>query len=157
LAERMILEYRDREHVVEVVDASHVRVDGDTIAVDRQNNGLVRFPNGPLGSAWTAISGDSRWVFYDGHAYELQVRRATSSKRAAGHHGSLTSPMPATVRQILVTPGAPVARGDTVIILEAMKMELPVRAPAKGIIASVHCREGELVQPGVPLVEIVEG
>jgi biotin carboxyl carrier protein len=35
-----------------------------------------------------------------------------------------------------------------------MKMELPVRAPRDGIVSAIHCREGELVQPGVTLVEI---
>jgi biotin carboxyl carrier protein len=62
--------------------------------------------------------------------------------------------MPATVRQIRVTPGDQVARGDTLIVLEAMKMELPVRANEHGTVAAVHCREGELVQPGRPLVDI---
>jgi len=38
-------------------------------------------------------------------------------------------------------------------VLEAMKMELPIRAPHDGTIAAVHCREGELVQPGTVLVE----
>ena len=62
--------------------------------------------------------------------------------------------MPATVRRILVEPGASVAKGDTLLVLEAMKMELPVRAPADGIVASVSCREGDLVQAGVTLVEL---
>jgi biotin carboxyl carrier protein len=41
-----------------------------------------------------------------------------------------------------------------VLVLEAMKMELPIRAPADGRVVSVSCTPGELVQPGVPLVEI---
>jgi 3-methylcrotonyl-CoA carboxylase alpha subunit len=39
-------------------------------------------------------------------------------------------------------------------VLEAMKMELPIRAPREGIIAAVHCEPGELVQPGVALVDL---
>ena len=39
-------------------------------------------------------------------------------------------------------------------MLEAMKMELAVRAPRDGVVTAVHCRAGELVQPGVTLVEI---
>jgi biotin carboxyl carrier protein len=35
-----------------------------------------------------------------------------------------------------------------------MKMELPVRAPADGTVKAVHCRPGDLVQPGVPLIEL---
>jgi biotin carboxyl carrier protein len=62
--------------------------------------------------------------------------------------------MPATVRRIEAKPGQAVRRGDVLIVLEAMKMELPVRAPADGTIARVNCREGELVQPGQELAEL---
>ena len=62
--------------------------------------------------------------------------------------------MPATVRKVAVEPGSVVKKGDTLLVLEAMKMELPVRAPADGVVKKVSCREGDLVQPGVPLVEI---
>ena len=68
----------------------------------------------------------------------------------------LSAPMPATVRQIRVGVGDAVRRGDTLIVLEAMKMELPVRANADGIVAAVRCAEGELVQPGLPLIELTE-
>jgi biotin carboxyl carrier protein len=62
--------------------------------------------------------------------------------------------MPATVRAIHVAPGDRVARGDTLVVLEAMKMELPLKAPADGTVASVACEVGELVQPGIPLVAL---
>jgi biotin carboxyl carrier protein len=62
--------------------------------------------------------------------------------------------MPATVRKIAGAAGDAVHRGEVLIVLEAMKMELPVRAPADGTIARVNCREGELVQPGQELAEL---
>jgi len=46
-----------------------------------------------------------------------------------------------------------VAAGDLLIALEAMKMELAVRAPHDGVVKAIHCREGDLVQPGTPLIE----
>ena len=55
---------------------------------------------------------------------------------------------------ISVTPGDRVARGDTLIVLEAMKMELPLKAPVDGVIAAIACQVGDLVQPGIPLVEL---
>ena len=67
---------------------------------------------------------------------------------------ALAAPMPATVRAVAVQPGAVVAAGDTLVRLEAMKMELAVRAPAIGRVASVDCRVGDLVQPGRPLVTL---
>jgi biotin carboxyl carrier protein len=67
---------------------------------------------------------------------------------------ALSAPMPATVVAITATPGQEVAPGDLLIMLEAMKMELPIRAPRAGRVKALACREGELVQPGVPLVEM---
>ena len=64
------------------------------------------------------------------------------------------APMPATVVTINTAPGQSVAEGDTLIVLEAMKMELPIKAPRSGIVKAVHCTKGELVQPGVNLLEI---
>jgi biotin carboxyl carrier protein len=62
--------------------------------------------------------------------------------------------MPATVLMINVQPGQQVAKGDLLIMLEAMKMELPVKAPRDGRVMALGCKPGELVQPGVPLLEL---
>ena len=64
--------------------------------------------------------------------------------------------MPATVLAINVAPGQRVARNDVVMVLEAMKMELPVKSPRDGIVKAVGCRVGELVQPGTTLLELDE-
>ncbi len=66
----------------------------------------------------------------------------------------LAAPMPATVSAILVRPGASVETGDTLLRLEAMKMELAIRASSSGRVATVDCRVGDLVQPGRPLVTL---
>jgi biotin carboxyl carrier protein len=64
--------------------------------------------------------------------------------------------MPATVVRIQAAPGDSRGRGDVLVILEAMKMEMPIKAPYDGVISAVNCRPGELVQPGVGLIEIDE-
>ena len=61
--------------------------------------------------------------------------------------------MPATVVTVAVAPGDAVKKGDLVVLLEAMKMELPLRATADGVVKSVSCREGDLVQADAVLVE----
>jgi 3-methylcrotonyl-CoA carboxylase alpha subunit len=63
--------------------------------------------------------------------------------------------MPATVLRVAVEPGATVSKGETLLVLEAMKMEVPVRAPADGMVTAVHCKPGDLVQPGVALLDFV--
>jgi 3-methylcrotonyl-CoA carboxylase alpha subunit len=62
--------------------------------------------------------------------------------------------MPATVVGIPVKPGDRVASGDPLVLLEAMKMEMPIRAPRAGTVRAIHCAEGELVQPDKMLVEL---
>jgi 3-methylcrotonyl-CoA carboxylase alpha subunit len=64
------------------------------------------------------------------------------------------SPMPATVVAIHAVPGQAVTEGETIIVLEAMKMELPIKAPRSGVVKAVHCAKGDLVQPGVNLLEL---
>jgi acetyl/propionyl-CoA carboxylase alpha subunit len=72
--------------------------------------------------------------------------------RGAAH--VVTAPMPGTVLQILVQVGDRVASGEPVVILEAMKMELPVRSLDDGTVVSVMCRAGELVQADAVLIEL---
>lgn len=97
-----------------------------------------------------------RWAFWNGHVFERPFDEAATAgrRRQAGADHSLSAPMPATVRKIAVTSGSTVASGDPLIVLEAMKMELLVRAPRDGVVRAVHCREGELVQPGTTLVDL---
>ena len=108
--------------------------------------------------ATAAQIGDDIWVFVNGDVFviEVEAARQTPTRRRAPITGALTAPMPATVIGVLVEPGDAVSGGDTLLLLEAMKMELPVRAPADGRVKAVHCKAGELVQPGVTLVELDE-
>jgi 3-methylcrotonyl-CoA carboxylase alpha subunit len=109
------------------------------------------------------VNGDEHatWVFIDGRTFRFEKVRTGSKgfekvRRGSGSRGltDLSAPMPATVLKILTAPGKTVRRGETLILLEAMKMELPLRAPQDGTVKEVLCEEGQLVQPGSILVEI---
>lgn len=104
-----------------------------------------------------AIASDAAatWVFVDGHSARIE-RDAPGGPRRSVRRGdaSVMSPMPATVVAIHTAPGKTVNEGDTLVVLEAMKMELPIKAPRGGVVKAVHCAAGELVQPGVNLIEI---
>lgn len=101
-----------------------------------------------------AHDGGTTWVFVDGNVWTIE---SASSPRRAGRsraQSDVSAPMPATVVAINAVAGKHVNEGDAVIVLEAMKMELPIRAPRSGIVKAIHCTKGELVQPGVNLIEI---
>jgi biotin carboxyl carrier protein len=96
---------------------------------------------------------DDRWVFVDGRVERVELVAAAPARTLARSRAhDMTAPMPATVVSVLVEPGAAVQKGDTVLMLEAM--ELPIRAARNGVVRAVLCQPGELVQPGVPLVEL---
>jgi 3-methylcrotonyl-CoA carboxylase alpha subunit len=69
---------------------------------------------------------------------------------------SLTSPIPAVVLEVLVAPGEAVEEGQKLILLESMKMVLPISATRAGIVRAILCQVGQAVPPGVPLIEIEE-
>jgi 3-methylcrotonyl-CoA carboxylase alpha subunit len=105
--------------------------------------------------AWAVVSGETCWVFIGGEVFTFDVEQAqTGRRRRSTHHDSLAAPMPATVRKVAVARGDTVRRGDVLIVLEAMKMELPVRAIEDGTVAAINCREGDMVQAGQKLVDV---
>lgn len=97
-----------------------------------------------------------RSAFANGCVYHEQPVAASTASASSGSAvpQALAAPMPATVLKVCVRPGAIVAKGDTLIVLEAMKMELPLRATADGVVVVVRCQEGQLVTPDVILVEL---
>ena len=125
--------------------------------VECMPDGIYRV-TGDSGQLTIAVAGQRErpWLFVNGIATQLEVETegAGRVRQRTGSH-DLSSPMPATVIRVAVEPGTRVARGDTLLVLEAMKMELPIRAPADGIVKAVHCKAGELVQPGVLLLDFV--
>jgi urea carboxylase len=70
----------------------------------------------------------------------------------AGHR--VVAEISGSVWKVMVAEGAVVSAGDTLLVLEAMKMEFPVTAPLDGVVKGVHCRPGRAVNAGDPLITI---
>ena len=142
------------------VDVDDHRAIVDTIAVSVHAAGDRRWRVGTgerEETVYAVGSGTVVWVWARGRAFRLEVgERATAARTRSGRSASdaLSAPMPATVRAVLVAAGDAVRAGDTLLVLEAMKMELPVRAPVDGVVTAIRCQPGDLVQAGVPLVEV---
>jgi acetyl/propionyl-CoA carboxylase alpha subunit len=69
-------------------------------------------------------------------------------------HSTLTAPMPGTVIRVAVAAGDRVAARQTLVVLEAMKMETPVVAPYDAVVEAVHVVEGDRIAGGTVLVEL---
>jgi 3-methylcrotonyl-CoA carboxylase alpha subunit len=82
------------------------------------------------------------------------LRAGRRSARMVEAAGGLAAPMPGRVRRIVAKAGSSVARGDVILILEAMKMEHAIRAPRAGTIEKIFHAEGDLVEAGAVLAAI---
>ncbi len=96
-------------------------------------------------------------VFVDGamHAFALPVHRSAEADRGS-QSNSLISPITGTVRAVKIAAGAHAAKGASLIVIEAMKMEHSVVAPRDGEIAEVRVAAGDLVHEGMVLLRLKE-
>ncbi len=141
----------DRLHVSSGDLAAEVRVlhrdDGQLLLEISHPDGAVRRVR-----LAGARHGDQRQVWIDGRVVNAERVRRTAARRAA--EGSLVSSIPAVVSKILVEVGDTVAAGDKLILLESMKMVIPIQAPHGGRVARILCSPGDSVPAGVSLLEI---
>ena len=77
-----------------------------------------------------------------------------AAKPAEVGSGSVTAPMPGTILKVLKATGDAVKAGEVVLILEAMKMEIEITAPASGTIGSLNLTEGSTVAGGDLLFDV---
>jgi acetyl/propionyl-CoA carboxylase alpha subunit len=140
----------------------HALIDGapfDFNLLDAQPGQLsVRFEGGPATVYW-ANDGAQTWLSLDGCTYRLETARPGAAARrgaesAPGNAGAVRSPMPAQVRAVQVEEGEQVEKGHTLLLLEAMKMEIRVRAPAAGRVARLLVAEGQAVEKDQLLAEM---
>jgi acetyl-CoA carboxylase biotin carboxyl carrier protein len=81
---------------------------------------------------------------------------ASGDRRTGVAVEEIHAEMVSSVWKVLVTPGEQVAAGDTLVILESMKMEIPVLTESAGTVREMHVAEGEVLQEG-DLIATVEG
>jgi biotin carboxyl carrier protein len=86
---------------------------------------------------------------------EYRFVDASQRRRATPRHvGDLRAPMAGKIIRVLVQPGAQVAAGTPLLILEAMKMEHQITAPQDGTVTRLLCREGDQVATGAELAVV---
>ena len=130
--------------------------DSPPIAVQADLSGGARVA---LDGVWHALSfavdEDAVSLTFAGEAFAFRLLDAYAPRGGeAAAEGRLSAPIPGRVVQVLVGAGDRVARGQVVAILEAMKTELRLAAPADGIVAHVGCSVGESVEEGTEIVTL---
>jgi biotin carboxyl carrier protein len=126
--------------------------------VDRRPDGtwLVTADTGTRHVAHAVTGADDEvWVQVDGDVIVVASASEQRTRPQSHGHATLDAPMPAQVTAVLVAPGDVVEAGATLVLLEAMKMELPLKSPFAGRIEAVHCAVGDRVAPGRILVAVV--
>jgi len=160
---KLSFEYNSQSFTIDLVPSgnSYRATVGDK-AVDVE---VLRAKNGKLdllidGKRFTAyISSDNakRWVTVNGRTFAL-TKSSGAKRRSAWHdHASeMVAPMPGLVRTINVSEGDAVTKGQTLLLLEAMKMEIRVQAPREGVVKRLFVKQGQTVEREQVLVEIEE-
>ena len=163
------------------VQTVHLRIDGDPVEarvtfseaggcrVDVENASLVARLlrrdgtrvtldlSDRIVSARLVPDGDRLHVVHDGRAYSVDVPdRIAEDDEAGGATLDVVAPLPGRIVKTAVQRGDAVRRGATLMVLEAMKMELAVEAPRDGIIGDVTVSEGDQVVEGAVLVTFAD-
>lgn len=122
------------------------------------NEWLLDVDGRPVRAA-LASRGDETWIFIDGETY--LVEEAGTGDRQPRRRGGpddrsrqVTPPMPSAVIRILAAEGDQVNRGQSLIVLSAMKMETTLTAPYRGTVKKIHTAVGAQVMPGEILMDI---
>lgn len=133
-----------------------VELDGIThnlTVLDSSDGALTLDYNGKRLRIAGVKSGMKRQLVVNGRMTNYE-RVSDDPSAADSAEGSLSASIPAVVSEVLVAVGDSVEAGDKLILLESMKMIIPIQATTDGTVAALHCAAGDSVQAGVPLIEI---
>jgi acetyl/propionyl-CoA carboxylase alpha subunit len=114
-----------------------------------------------VGGEWVdvavAVDGDQVHIHLDDGTYTVQYTDpvARHARHGAGASDDLIeAPMPGVVIAVHAAEGQTVARGDTLVVIESMKLETAIKAPRDGVIATVHVAAGKTFDRAAPLVTL---
>jgi biotin carboxyl carrier protein len=107
-------------------------------------------------NAHVSSDGAKRWVTINGHT--LMLTKTSGAKRGVRHDhaGGLIAPMPGQVRSVSVSVGDVVKKGQTLLTMEAMKMEIRIQALKDGKVSALHVQQGQSVEREQILIEMEE-
>ncbi|HXF84785.1 MAG TPA: biotin/lipoyl-containing protein [Anaerolineales bacterium] len=106
--------------------------------------------------AYISFDNTKRWVTINGQTSILT--KSSDTRKSGGSHvhtaGELTAPMPGQIRAVHVREGDAVSKGQTLLILEAMKMEIRIQSPMDGVVKSLAVKQGQTVEREQTLITV---
>lgn len=136
---------------------TEVVVDGrrQTVWLRRVGEGRFVLRAGSLRETFHCVKdGATIHLFWRGVVHVLHQEPEGGRLSPRGEGARLEAPMPGKVTAVKVAPGQTVVKGQELLVIEAMKMENALRAPRDGRVKDVRARLGEMVSPGLVLVEL---
>ncbi|MHB1686008.1 MAG: biotin/lipoyl-containing protein [Ignavibacteriaceae bacterium] len=156
----------DKKKVVKIVGNSKIILDGkeneyELFSLDSKSF-LLNFNKKVYKVSSSKIENDKITILIDGFPFECVVRTALEEKADAiiqqktviKHRTEVKAPMPGMILKIKKSPGEKITQGETIIILEAMKMENDLRSPASGVMKEIFVLPGNTVEKGAMLFSI---
>ena len=118
--------------------------------------GQCRTPSGRLLLFSWAWVGTELHLWLDGHMhiFETAVGGQRGSSPSLEESGDVLAPMPGGILEVLVREGQRVERGQTVLIMESMKMELAITVPRDGVVRRITVKPGQQVDRGMRLLDL---
>ncbi len=137
-----------------IVDGEKVSFDLESL--DQKGLHILRKPNQNTEAIMEAGKNGHYQIQIGGKHLSAQVISGTapSSSSTQPEEGTIHSPMPGLIVDVLVKIGDHVKKGQTILIQEAMKMQMKLKAPESGIIRAISTSAGERVDKGVLLVSL---
>ncbi|MBC7877382.1 MAG: biotin/lipoyl-binding protein [Anaerolineales bacterium] len=119
-----------------------------------ENNRMDLLIDGKRVTAYVSSDGAKRWVTINGQT--LMLTKISGAKRGVRHDhaGGLIAPMPGQVRSVAVSVGDVVKKSQTLLTMEAMKMEIRIQALKDGKVKAVHVTQGQTVEREQILIEM---
>ncbi len=139
---------------VEILRAENGHID---FRLTRSNDSIS--DSSSVFSAYVSSDNAKRWVTVNSQTFVL-TKSSGPRRRGHGHHhaaGELTAPMPGQVRAVNVSEGDTVTKGQTLLLLEAMKMEIRIQAPQDGVVKKLFVQQGQTVEREQVLVTVEDG
>lgn len=126
--------------------------------IKTENGRLDFLINGKHVTAYVSSDGARRWVTVNGQTFVLTKSSGTKRGSAGHEHASeLAAPMPGQIRSVNVSEGEAVSKGQTLLVLEAMKMEIRIQAPFDGIAKELRVKVGQIVEREQILAKMENG